>query len=706
MAIIGRIRKHSGLAVIIVGVAIAAFVIGDFGKKRMRGSNDIGSVNGESIAYNDFNSKVDQSLTLQKENSKNEKVTDEDTYTIRQTTWTIMVRDLLMGKEYEKLGLIVSPEELFDQVQGKNPHRLILQYFKDPKTGMYDPALVINYLKNLDQMEPKAKEQWLRFEKAIKEDRYQAKYNNLIAKGYYLPKAFLKKQYTNETQTLKIRFTAPGYQDIPDNQVKLTDADYQHYYDEYKPFFEQEEPIRMLDYVIFEVTPSATDRKKIADEVQSIYKDFLTSNDLPNYINANSDKKYDSTFQKKGQLHGKLDSLAFTLPVGTIIPVFEENSSWYMAKILDRQDRPDSMKASHILISWEGTKVSESIKRTKDQAKVKADSILAILKKNPERFVELAKTVSDYPTAKDDAGDLKWFQDGNVNYGIFFKGGLDLKPNEIKIIETAIGYSVFKLTDKSKPVDKVQVAILQRQILPSNQTYQDTYLKASTFAGQNKTPDAFDKSADQKGLPKRTAQSVKQMDNFVMGLQSARELVRWAFAETTKVGEVSPVFDISGKYVVAVLKDAMEKGIMSLDKIKGRIEPSVKNEGKVKLLTEKMAKAFLSTKNLYDLANYVKSKVDTTTLTFAGYSRTVLARENEIVGELFTLKKGTVNGPLEGKFGSYFVLIDDIVEPPPREDFSYEKRMLLNSFESRVANRAFDALKKTAVTKDDRLRFY
>lgn len=706
MAIIGRIRKHSGLAVIIVGVAIAAFVIGDFGKKRMRGTNDIGSVNGEAIAYNDFNTKVDQALTLQKENTKNEKVTDEDTYNVRQSTWGIMVRDLLMGKEYEKLGLVVSPEELFDQVQGKNPHRLILQYFKDPKTGMYDPALVINYLKNLDQMEPKAKEQWLRFEKAIKEDRYETKYNNLIAKGYYIPKTFLKKLYTDEALTLKIRFTAPGYQDIPDSQVKLTQADYQHYYDEYKPFFEQDEPMRVLDYVTFDVLPSATDQKKISDEVQSIYKDFLISKDLPNYINANSDKKYDSTYQKKGQLHGQLDSLAFELPVGTIIPVFQENSSWYMAKILDRQDRPDSMKASQILITWEGTKVSESVKRTKDQAKARADSIFGFLKKSPERFVELAKTVSDYPTAKDDAGDLKWFQDGSPNFWIFFKAGLDLKPNEMKVVETAIGYSIFKLTDKSNPVEKVQIAVLQRQIVPSNQTYQDTYLKASAFAGQNKTPEAFDKAAEQKGLPKRTAQSVKQMDNFVTGLQSARELVRWAFAETTKVGEVSPVFDVSGKYVVAVLKDATEKGLMPLDKIKDRIEPSVKNEAKVKLLTEKMAKAFLSTKNIYDLATYVKSKVDTTALTFAGYSRTVLARENEIVGELFTMKKGSVNGPLEGKFGSYFVMIDDIVEPPAREDFSYEKRKMITGFESRSASRAYEALKKTAVIKDDRMRFY
>jgi len=215
MAIIGKIRKHSGLAVIIIGVAIAAFVIGDFGKKSYKGTNEIGSVNGEAIPIMDFNNKVDGTLEIQKENSKAEKITDEETYNIRQSTWNTMVKDILMGNEYEQLGLIVSPEELFDQVQGKNPHRYILQYFKDPKTNMYDPALVLNYLKNLDKMEPKARDQWLRFETAIKDDRLQTKYNNLVSKGYYVPKAFLRKEFQNESRLVKILFCSSYLSEYP-----------------------------------------------------------------------------------------------------------------------------------------------------------------------------------------------------------------------------------------------------------------------------------------------------------------------------------------------------------------------------------------------------------------------------------------------------------------------------------------------------------
>jgi peptidyl-prolyl cis-trans isomerase D len=706
MAIIGRIRKHSGLAVIIVGVAIAAFVIGDFGKKRSRGSNDIGSVNGEAISYPEFNTKVEQTIDIQKENSKNEKISDEDVYSIRQNTWTTMVKDIIMGNQNDELGLVVSPEELFDQVQGKNPHRYILQYFKDPKTGQYDPALVINYLKNLDQMEAKNKDQWIRFEKAIKEDRIQTKYNNLIAKGYYVPTAFARKQSLDNTRMLTLRLVAPNIQDIPDKDIKITDADYQRYYNEYKAYFEQEEPTRDLDYVVFDVVPSDADRKKISQDVEAIFRDFQTSSDVPNFVNANSDKKYDSTFQKKGQLPGRIDSIAFTAPSGTIIPPFEFNNAWYMAKCLATQDRPDSMKASIIVVTWEGTKVSETVKRTKAQAKLRADSILLVLKKSPERFTEFAKTISDYPTAKEDGGDLKWFTDGSPNFSLFFKEGMGMKVNDMKVLETGVGYSVFKLTDKTKPIKKVQVAVLQRQIAPSNQTYQDTYIKASAFAGQNKNSDAFDKATGQQGLQKRSAQSVKAMDNNIQGMTPAREIVRWSFAENTKVGEISPVFDLSGKYVVAVLKGSQPKGPIPLDKIKDRIQPAVKNEVKARMMGEKMGKLFMTNKDLYSLAPLLNAKVDTARITFSGYSSSAIGRENEIIGQTFAMKQNVVSGPFNGKFGAYILIIDNIKEPPAKKDYNSDRNTMMSGFAQRVQGSLYEALKKTATIKDDRIRFY
>jgi len=707
MAIIGRIRKHSGLAVIIVGVAIAAFVVGDFGKKRMKSTNEIGSVNGESLPYPEFTSKVEENIQLQKENAGNDKITDEETYSIRQNTWNTLVKEVLMQEEYDALGITVSPDELFDQVQGKNPHRFILQYFKDPKTNVYDPMLVRNYLKNLDNMEPKNKEQWLRFEKAIKDDRIETKFNNLITKGYYMPKAFLKKIYTENTQRLSVRIFSPALSKVPDNSVILTDADYQAYYDKNKDMFFQEEPTRELNYVLFEVKASDQDRKKIADDVQSIYKDFISSSDLPNYINANGDKKYDSTYKKKGSFPGVLDSTAYTSKPGIYYPPFELNNAWYMAKLLDVQERPDTMKGSQIMITYAGSPLKdEKVKRTKEQAKSRADSLMTVLKKTPDRFREFALTYSDFPSAKDDGGELKEIIDGQPNYGIFFNSGLNMKPNEMKIVETNIGYAIFKLTSKSKPIKKAKMAILQRNIEPSNQTFQDTYLRASAFAGQNLTKEAFQKTSNQQGIPNRTAESVHEMDNYLNGLSSAREVVRWAYSENTKIGEVSPVFDLSGKYVVAILTGTMEKGYTPIEKVKERIAPSVRSEKKVGMLADQMTKSMQSTNNFNQIAMQFQTKVDTTNLTFGGYNTSPVGRELEILGQLFSCKRGELIGPLKGKFGAYMAIIDNISTVTEKQDFSGERMQQLSGFANRVNGLIYESIRKSAKIKDNRRNFF
>ena len=114
--------------------------------------------------------------------------------------------------------------------------------------------------------------------------------------------------------------------------------------------------------MIFEVVPSQADTKKIEEDVINLYKDFITSNDIPNFTSANSDKKYDSTFVKKGTLPGRLDSLAFNSRPGSFFPPFQFNKSWYMAKLLDTQERPDSIKGSQIIISYEGTQLAQEQK--------------------------------------------------------------------------------------------------------------------------------------------------------------------------------------------------------------------------------------------------------------------------------------------------------------------------------------------------------
>ena len=705
MAIIGKIRKHSGLVVICIGVAIAAFVIGDFSKKSTRGVNEIGKVNDEVISYADFNDKVDKVIEAQKQNKGNDKITDQETYQIRQDVWNGMVKEKILEEEFSELGLTVTPEELFDQIQGKQPHRYILQYFSDPKTNQYNPAMVMNYLKNLDQMEPKAKEAWLQFEKAIKEDRFETKFNNLISKGYYVPKAFLEKEYKLQARSVKVRFIAPQPQSIPDSLIKLTDVDYQKFYDKNKSLLYQDEANRNFDFIVFDVVPSDIDRRKTSEEVEQLYKDFLSVSDLANFTNANSDNKFDSNFVKKGTLPGKLDSLMFNSPAGTYVSPFEFKDTWYMAKLLNIQERPDSMQGFQILITFAGAG-NDTIKRTKEQARAKADSLATLLKKNPEQFSAIARLTSDYPTAKEDGGELKWFVDGDPNLNIFFKEGLSMKPKDIRVIETRIGYAIFELKEKTRPSKKVKVAILARIIEPSNQTYQETYMKASSFAGQNKTPEAFDKAAVQQGLRKKQATGIKEMDNQVMGLSSAREMVRWAFAESTKIGEVSPVFDLQGKYAIVILKRISPKGIPTLESVKDLLEPAVKINKKIEMLAENMRKDAVNLPDLNALANKYNTKVDTAVFAFTGVNRSALGSEGEILGKIFTFKTNSLMGPLTGRYSAYYLVVDEIIEPAAKEDFTYERNKLVQSFQGRVSSNLYTTLHKITTIEDDRIKFY
>ncbi|MFH1297223.1 MAG: SurA N-terminal domain-containing protein [Bacteroidota bacterium] len=706
MAIIGKIRKHSALAVIIVGVAIAAFVIGDFGGSQSRPNTDIGSVNGEEIPYTDFNNKVEENLEFQRENTGTDRVSEEMAYQVRQNTWNTMVRNLVIGEELDKLGMAVSPEELFEQVQGRNPHRYILQYFKDPNTGEYDPAIVLNYLRNLDRMEPKARTQWLQFEKAIKEDRLENKFINLISKSYYVPKQILRKQHELQNKSLNIRYISPNFYTIPDSAVVLTEEDYNKFYEKNKIYFFNDEPIVDLEYVMFEVKPSAQDQKDIAEDVSRLYRDFEMIKDPMTFVNANSDQKYDTGFIHKGVLPKELDSLLFNSPVGKVIPPFQENEAWYMAKLMATAERPDSMQGSQLLVTWAGMGISEDVTRTQEQAKRKADSLMAVLKANPARFEEVTKKVSDYPTAKDDGGVLPWFPDGNPNVSPFFEAGITMKPNDVKIVETRLGYSLFKLTEKSPDQSKVKAAILQRSIEPSNQTFQDKYTQASMFAGTYKTPEAFDTGAVAAGVFKRQAQNVKLMDNTVQGLKNARNMVRWSFAEQTRVGEVSPVFDLQGIYAVALLKDRYPKGTQPLNKLKSRIEPSVKNLKKIEIVAGQLKEAMQRINDLNDLATTYSVRVDTATVTFSGMNRATIARENEVLGELFTLPAGPMQGPLQGNFGIYVVVIDDIIEAPLKEDFVYEDRVDKQGWNNRVSNSLYEALMKQAAIEDNRELFY
>ena len=705
MALIGRIRKHSGFLVIIIGVALAAFVLGDFIKKRPRTANYIAEVAGEKISPTDFNKKVEENIAIRKQNSGKENLTATENYEVRQQTWNQVMNEIVMNKQYEELGVNVTVDELNDLIRGKNPHQYIQQSFKDPKTGQFDPKLVNNFLQNLDKVDPAMKDRYLMIEKAIKSDRLTTKYNSLITKGFYVPAAFAKLEYESRSRTAKVRLTGLRYQTISDSTIKATDADYQKYYDENSYKFKQDRPSRDVEYVVFDVQASADDRTKIQEDVNKLYQEFQTVTDVPTFINSVSDTRYDSTWHKKGSLPARIDSAVFAVAPGTIFPPFEENGTIHIAKLMDVQSRPDSMRASHILIAFAGTGVSDKITRSKDAAKKTADSLLAVVKKDPKLFEMIATSKSDDQSSATKGGDVNWFADGSM-VPSFNNAVLKGKVGDIVLVESKFGFHVIKITGKKEPVKKVRVAILDRKVEPSGKTFQDIFAQANSFAADNTTIEKFEKTVTDKGLNKRLAERLEPMANSIPGINSPREIVRWAFNESTKKGNVSTVFDTDGSYVVAALKEVREKGILPLEQVKDNIKPMVIRDKKAGILMKRISDKMASAKSIDQLAAAFQIKIDTADLSFASPNIPNYGREPQLVGTVFSMKKGQLSAPLKGEMAVYVVIIDNITEPAPAKDYKNEM-MQLNSFFAGMAPRQIPTiLEEKAKIKDNRILFY
>ncbi len=723
MAIIGRIRKHSGLLIILIGIALAGFVLQDFFRKGGSGNKNqiFAKINGEKINKLDFDQRVDEQTKRYLQQSKKENLTSAESFQIMVSAWDQYEKDLIMQKEYEELGLAIahdnttkpsiSPEELYDMMLGKNLHPYIIQNFSDPNTGAVNLQAIQNYVNNFDQLTDEQKMEWRQFEQGIKDDRIKTKYNNLISQGYYIPKAFLQRMSEDASKTAKLLCVGVKYQTISDSAVKVTDEDYNKYYEEHKHEFLQENA-RDLDYVIFEAVPSQEDMKKITEKVNAVYADFqkVESKDIENFVKANSDAPYDSNFFSKGKLPMKLDSIMFSSPVGTIVPPYMEDNAFKIARLVQIQNRPDSIMASQILIAYkDAPNPMPEITRTKDQAKKTADSIFAIVKKDPKTFAAIARAKSDFSTAKNDAGDLKWMADGDENFKFFFDSCLTAKVGDIKIIQSALGYHVLYVTGKKDPVKKVKVAIVKRDIKPSSETINQYQLQASEFSGANRTAEQFNKTVADKGLNKRSAQFVREMDYTIPGLESARDIIRWAFDEKTEKGMVSEqVFDNSnGKFVVALIVEKREKGVAALEQVKTYLESLVKREKKADQLVEKVKAASSGTKDIYQIAQKLNVTVDTVDqLTFSANNFPKYGPEPELIGTIFTLKKNELSAPVRGKMAIYEVLLQDITQPQTAANTDMIKMQTVSYFKSRVESEVFKAIKDKTEIIDNRIFYY
>lgn len=729
MSILERLRKRSGLLVAIVGLALFAFVLtGLFerGSSLFGGSDrEVGEIAGKSIDFQKFNAKVQEAEENQKRNSGKTTLTSEEIDQVVQQTWNQTINAEVLDPEYEKLGVAVSDEELYD-LMVNNPHSALIRnlsdpqsgkvsdMFADPATGQVSPAKLKEFT---SKMTDEQEQQWAQLETYIRQVRTIEKYNNAIKKGLYVTKAEAKHNYIAQNTNCNVKFVWKNYKEIADSTVKYTDNDLEVYYNLHKNEYKQEAS-RKLEYVSYDIVPSAEDIEMATKNMTRLAEEFKTKTaaDDSAFVIAESDvRNVDKSFNVKANIAPTLQEKLFDAEVGTVVGPYNENGNVKLAKLTGTKNSADSAHVRHILVAYQGSGASQTVTRTKEQAKTLADSLFAALKKKA-KFEDLVEKFSDDSGKKSpevkkgekangSKGDYGWLNASSGFVEPFKNAGLDNKKGDLVIAESNYGYHIIEVLDAKGSQRKVQIATIEHKIEPSSKTMQGIFLQASQFAGKNTTNELFQKAVVDENLNKRIADNIKETDKTIAGIESPRALVRWAYEH--KKGDVSEPMEFGNKFVVASLVEVREKGIAPLDQITEELKVKVIKEKKAEMLTAEFTTAINGATTIDAVAQKMKlTPMDAPNINFSASFIPNAGNEPFVAGFATGLKAKTLSKPIKGNEGVFVIYVDAVTAAAAVNDYKAQQTTLTTQVQGRVDYEVYDALKTNANIVDRLVKFY
>lgn len=697
MATLERIRNRAGILIaVVIGLALFAFILQDLvssgGSLFNRAQMEVAEVAGTSIPYELFQAKIEENENLQKLFSQQITLDEQTQIQIRERVWQDIVRGNIMQPEYKKLGIEIHENEVFDMVQGNYIHPIIQQQFGDPQTGVVNKEYIGMIIKNMDN-DPRARAYWMYIEQEVIKDRMFTKYLNLVRKGLYVTSLQSKRSVADRTTMVTFDYAVTPYSTIADSTIKITNGDLKDYYNAHQNDYKQQAS-RDIEYVVFPIKASDEDVKQTEEWINNAKAEFVSTAEPKQYVSLKSDSPFDAKYYKASELR-EFGSWALSTTVGDVMgPIFDGNS-YKMARLLDVKMMPDSVKARHILIAPKG-----QTQQNYTAAKNTADSLLNVLKKGGNWTI-IAKQFSDDPGSKEKGGDLGWYPSG-VMEAAFDEASFNNKKGEIKLVETRYGFHILEVTERGKETKKAQLAIVERKVAPSSHTTQAIYAKAAEFAGLNKTYEKFNSTANANSLTKRIANNLLQNDRNIAGLESPRELIRWAFR--AKKGDVSTVFEFGDMYVVAALTQIREEGIAPLEQVKDDVKLKAIREKKAAALAEK-AKSAMKSNDINEVARTLNTTVARAeNVSFSSYTLPSAGIEPNVIGTATASPEGKLAGPVTGNNGIYVLAV--VSSTKEDGDFTSEQSRLNNMYQSRAYYEAYEALKTNAKIVDKRYNFY
>lgn len=711
MATLEKIRSKAGLLVLIVGLALFAFIIGDFlnsGSTYFRQSQErIANVDGEVIKIQDYQNRVDEMAEMYKMQTGQSSLPEEYMTQIRQSVFDGMIQEIVLDEATGKLGMTVSPEELFDMVQGENISPLIqqMQMFANPQTGQFDKAALLNFLKAIDtdnlagypaeqQAELlKAKNFWLFWEKNIKRQRLEQKYTTLLSKAIAANKLDAKEAFDANAESADIVYAMQSYASIPDSTIQVSKKEIEKLYNQRKELFKQKEG-RMIKYLAVDIRPSKEDYDKAQAEMEELKAELSGSVKVADVVNENSEVPYMDAFFTEKAFDPELKQFATTAEVGAVYgPVFE-NDKYRLFKLVDKTVAPDSVKVSHIMLAG----------KTEAETKALADSLTNVLK-NGGDFEALAKEFSA-DQAAEKGGELGWFTEATALRGVNeeFKNTVFSAPlNTISVVKSLYGTHLVKVTDKTPNVTKYKVADIDMTVSPSSKTYSNIYNELNQFLSKNNTIAKLDENAKEAGYNLVSDLTITGADQTLGGIKNSRPVIRWAFQNDK--GSVSEIFECNDKFVVAAVQNKLPEGYRSVDMAAPALRTELVNQKKGEKIAAELAAKNLTSVDAY--AQAMNSSVDSVKFVSFGTRRiSGIGVEPKMNAMVSLAETDRVSAPVEGNNGVYVFEVYAKNKENKTFNEADEVRALDASNAYRIQYQAIQSLVNKAEVEDNRIRFY
>ncbi|MGY8954600.1 MAG: peptidylprolyl isomerase [Flavobacteriales bacterium] len=699
MATLGKIRNRSGLLLTVIGVAMLAFILGDFMSSLGSsggGSIYVGEVLGEDVMRQAYEVKVEEGIENWKSQNQQGVLNQTTTAQIRSQIWDQYVRDLIMNNEFGKLGIDVSDDEFFELLQGLNVHPEISKVpaFQDQATGQFDRTKVLGYLKQIDQ-DPtgEARTRWVGFQKYLIGLIKTSKYNSLVSNAMYVTGEEARLNFNENSQNITFNYVAIPFSSVADSMVEPTESELANYYDDNKSDYEQAAS-KDVDFVVYTVIPSQEDDATTKSAITDLKADFTIFEDYDLMARRNSDNTSARfTFTTKEGLADKNWEELFNAEQGTVIGPYQASQGVYrIAKLVIAQNRPDSVEARHILIAPTETMSLDSVN-------IRIEAIKAQVQSGAD-FGDLAQKNSDDKGSAIKGGDLGWFSEGAM-VDEFNEACFTSKRGDLSVVTSQFGVHLIEVTKTSKAVRKVKIAFIDRNVEPSTETYNTYYSQAAQFAGKILNEGiAFDSLVAQQNLVKRSDSKVTADKQSIVGLPNSREMVRWM--NTTDEETVSEVFQFENSYVVAYLTKEHIKGNVPLEDIKEQISALVVKDKKADYIT-----AAITGDDLVAIAsNNGQTVVNAQRANLANLSLQGIGYEPELVGSIFGTAVGSVSSPIAGANAVYVVQVTAKDEAKTTGDFTKQKQEVQKGAAAYANGAAYKVLNTEADVKDNRSDFY